>query len=99
MEYQSNNDLKTDSLLWRGFISALSNNNKTNEKVPKGIYLYGTVGLYKFYFIIKFFKGCGKTMLMDLFYEHVLTKKKKRVHFHSFMQRFHKGFFKIFKIF
>ncbi|KAH3668128.1 hypothetical protein OGAPHI_001882 [Ogataea philodendri] len=46
--------------------------------VPHGIYLYGDV-------------GCGKTMLMDLFYHTVpghLTKR--RVHFHQFMQNLHK---------
>ncbi|KAG7881761.1 hypothetical protein KL905_000753 [Ogataea polymorpha] len=46
--------------------------------VPSGIYLYGDV-------------GCGKTMLMDLFYQTVpkhLTKR--RVHFHQFMQNLHK---------
>lgn len=30
-------------------------------------------------------------MLMDLFYEHILTQRKDRVHFHAFMQKFHKG--------
>lgn len=44
----------------------------------KGIYLYGDV-------------GCGKTMLMDLFYLTIpgnLTKT--RIHFHQFMQNLHK---------
>ncbi|KAI1294793.1 putative ATPase N2B [Halotydeus destructor] len=45
---------------------------------PKGLYLYGSV-------------GCGKTMLMDLFYENCLISKsdKRRVHFHSFMLDVH----------
>lgn len=46
--------------------------------VPKGVYIWGSV-------------GCGKTMLMDLFYvtcDHMT--KKKRVHFHSFMLGVHK---------
>uniref|UniRef100_A0A0N4ZP47 ATPase N2B n=1 Tax=Parastrongyloides trichosuri TaxID=131310 RepID=A0A0N4ZP47_PARTI len=50
--------------------------NVINESI-KGIYLWGTV-------------GCGKTMLMDLFYHNINIKSKDRVHFHSFMQDFHK---------
>ena len=54
-----------------------------SEQVPierlKGLYLHGDV-------------GCGKTMLMDLFYEtlpaHV--KDKERIHFHAFMLNVHK---------
>lgn len=41
--------------------------------------------------------GCGKTMLMDLFAEMMPTKRKDRIHFHIFMQNFHKGIF-IFKV-
>lgn len=41
---------------------------------PKGLYIYGSV-------------GCGKSMLMDLFYNNAVVKngRKKRVHFHNFM--------------
>lgn len=53
-------------------------NFTTAESDIKGIYLYGDV-------------GCGKTMLMDLFYattpQHL---PKKRIHFHQFMQQIHK---------
>lgn len=44
----------------------------------RGLYLHGSV-------------GCGKTMLMDLFYENcsVDPRQKRRVHFHSFMLDFH----------
>jgi protein AFG1 len=36
--------------------------------------------------------GCGKTMLMDLFYETLPPniKDKTRIHFHNFMQDVHK---------
>lgn len=45
---------------------------------PNGIYLYGDV-------------GCGKTMLMDLFYDTVPSHlTKRRLHFHQFMQSLHK---------
>ncbi|EDO32020.1 predicted protein [Nematostella vectensis] len=40
--------------------------------VPKGLYLYGGV-------------GSGKTILMDMFYDTVPIKSKRRVHFYSFM--------------
>lgn len=44
----------------------------------KGIYLYGDV-------------GCGKTMLMDLFYATIPPHlHKRRIHFHQFMQYLHK---------
>lgn len=42
----------------------------------QGLYIYGSV-------------GSGKTMLMDVFFKHVHTIKKRRSHFHSFMLDVH----------
>ncbi|EDO33877.1 predicted protein, partial [Nematostella vectensis] len=64
-----------------GIISKIFSLNKA-AKVPKGLYLYGSV-------------GCGKTMLMDLFYDAVPIQKKVRVHFNSFMLNVHSQIHKL----
>jgi len=46
------------------------------KPVIRGLYFYGRVGR-------------GKTMLMDLFYENIPLEKKKRIHFHRFMESIH----------
>lgn len=49
------------------------------ENLPKGLYMHGDV-------------GCGKTMLMDLFFDTLPPniQSKTRIHFHNFMQDVHR---------
>ena len=47
------------------------------EKKVQGLYLWGGVGR-------------GKTFLMDVFYESLPLKTKRRLHFHRFMRLVHK---------
>ncbi|CAK4071212.1 unnamed protein product [Aphanomyces euteiches] len=48
----------------------------SQPKAPKGVYMYGGV-------------GCGKTFLMDMFYDNLPLSSKRRVHFHKFMLEIH----------
>lgn len=77
-------DLKPKIGVSKFFESFFGNGKKRVEPqdVPqneiKGIYLWGDV-------------GCGKTMLMDLFYQTVPDHlPRRRFHFHQFMQNLHK---------
>ncbi len=65
--------LRANPVKSAGFLRQLF---KKQPESPRGLYIHGDVGR-------------GKTMLMDLFYEHVEGWPKKRVHFHAFMQDVH----------
>jgi cell division protein ZapE len=47
-----------------------------SRQAPRGVYLWGGVGR-------------GKSMLMDLAYDHIAVAPKRRVHFHEFMLKVH----------
>ena len=59
-------------------IEFATNFDTTNAsiRVPRGLYLHGTV-------------GTGKSLCMDLLYEASTLTKKRRVHFHDFMSETH----------
>src|ERR1700704_2801396 len=46
------------------------------DEAPRGLYIHGEVGR-------------GKTMLMDLFFQHSTVEHKRRAHFHEFMADVH----------
>ena len=59
-----------------GFFGKLFGGGEAEAEAPKGLYVWGEVGR-------------GKTMLMDLFYEALPLKAKRRAHFHAYMADVH----------
>jgi cell division protein ZapE len=62
-----------------GFLSRLlrlRSFDEASERAPNGLYLVGEVGR-------------GKSMLMDLFFAAARVQRKRRLHFHRFMQEAH----------
>ncbi|WP_234684319.1 cell division protein ZapE [Bradyrhizobium monzae] len=59
----------------QGLLARLFSSNDKDD-VPRGLYIHGEVGR-------------GKTMLMDLFFQHSTVEHKRRAHFHEFMADVH----------
>ncbi|HCX14782.1 MAG TPA: cell division protein ZapE [Rhodospirillaceae bacterium] len=61
----------------RGWAARLGFSNLCDNTIPvQGLYIYGGVGR-------------GKSMLMELFFESIPIKAKKRIHFHAFLRDIH----------
>jgi cell division protein ZapE len=58
----------------QGLLARLFSSDK--DEAPHGLYIHGEVGR-------------GKTMLMDLFFQHSNVEHKRRAHFHEFMADVH----------
>lgn len=59
-----------------GWTQIFALTRRRREDPPQGLYVYGEVGR-------------GKSMLMDLLFATVPLERKRRVHFHAFMQEVH----------
>jgi len=76
------NQLKTHEPDYRGKgglaerFGLFKKNRRNVSDVPNGLYIYGDVGR-------------GKSLLMDLFMAEAPVDRKRRVHFHAFMQEVH----------
>jgi predicted ATPase len=80
--------------LWSSFFSSSDDDDSSPStpamparepaavSAPRGIYLWGGV-------------GCGKTFMMDTFYESVSIERKRRIHFDDFMIDIHKRLHKL----
>jgi len=61
-----------------GLLERFTGRPKRVPQAPRGLYIWGSVGR-------------GKTWLVDLFYNSLPLKQKRRIHFHRLMQEIHQG--------
>jgi cell division protein ZapE len=64
---------------WKDRFGLNSQMSRRREEPLQGLYIFGGVGR-------------GKSMLMDLFYDTAPVERKRRVHFHAFLQDVHARF-------
>jgi len=64
---------------WKDRFGLNTRLGRRREEPLQGLYIFGDVGR-------------GKSMLMDLFYETAPLERKRRVHFHAFLQDVHNRF-------
>lgn len=60
-----------------GWLAGMFSDPAPPAEVPKSLYMWGST-------------GCGKTYLMDLFFDNLPIARKRRIHFHDFMLDVHK---------
>jgi predicted ATPase len=77
----SNGDIKIRTMREFKEYEKMLNQYNSLSKI-KGLYIYGS-------------PGSGKTYLMDLFYDNLQIKRKKRTHFNEFMLEVHDNLHKL----
>lgn len=78
--HQGQNDLQAEKV--KQDKQPLNQQQISHLPIPRGLFLHGEV-------------GTGKSLLMDVFYQTTPMQKKRRIHFHSFLQEIHQQIHKL----